>query len=727
MLRLHLATSSQRIVVTVAALVTVTIANTCQAQQPASATFARLVWQIESPPFSHRGGVGDVAFSPDGRFLVTFAASPRNQQTYFLWEAATGKLLRRLEPKEISRGGAGSVAYSPDGKLILGGWGLGYVTVWEAATGRELFTKKVHNETVLNAKFMPDSAHMVSCGSDRTIIVTRVADQAVAASWTFSRPSAAGDSMGLFGASDSPAAASVDVASDGRRVVTAHWKSNSSEAAVWQIGTDTPVVRIEQPNQGTTASGRVFESAVFTKDGAHIISAGARIVPRSSTKLTHGPVNIQVVELRKWDAKTGQLVAEYSAPDVHGFGRIEISPDGQTLATNDFGGIHLWRLGENQPFRYIETPERGSLSRNARFSSDSQRIATGAGNAISIWNVQTGTVVAGGDPSITRITSVAWNANASKFALGRHNAVETWDLSTRRRRFAATMGRPLGPTSSLHDVTGLGFSTDGTQLIAGGTRDDEKTYQAGIVRTWAIASGELQNEASFGIESQGEVDGLILSPDRKQAVIVFQGQAPALFNLSDQKKVAELSGIRSSRDLIVAQFSLDGRFVHVVNRQGEASRWDPAVNQETFYTTEWRTAAERSGRQQPPWVEHAAFSPDGRVLVTSHRANSQSGTPSALVNWDNEISLPIRVVRDVPPCLLVISPDSRLLAGFEIETNVSGQKPTDTIHIWDLNTGQELFTLQPQDARATAIAFSPDSKQLLTGFDRGTFAIWDVR
>jgi len=51
---------------------------------------------------------------------------------------------------------------------------------------------------------------------------------------------------------------------------------------------------------------------------------------------------------------------------------------------------------------------------------------------------------------------------------------------------------------------------------------------------------------------------------------------------------------------------------------------------------------------------------------------------------------------------------------------------TDTIHIWDMATGDELFTLEPQDARATAMAFSPDGKQLLTGFDRGTIAIWDV-
>jgi WD40 repeat protein len=67
------------------------------------------------------------------------------------------------------------------------------------------------------------------------------------------------------------------------------------------------------------------------------------------------------------------------------------------------------------------------------------------------------------------------------------------------------------------------------------------------------------------------------------------------------------------------------------------------------------------------------------------------------------------------------------VAGVEKNIGVAGQEPSETIHVWDMATGRELFTLQPADARATAMAFSPDSKQLLTGFDRGTFAIWDVR
>jgi WD40 repeat protein len=695
------------------------------AQPAANATPARLVWQSESPPFAHRGATGPAAFSPDGRSIVTFAGRARNINTFFVWDAATGQLLRRLEPEEKSAGSTYVACYSPDGKYILGTWGTGFASVWEAATGRELFTRKIHGETILSAEFLPDSAHIATGGSDGKVTVTRIADQANVATWSHAElnASAAGSPFGGSGGAI-PTTASLDVASDGR-ILTAHWRATTSVAFVWQVGAAEPAVGIARANQGTTASGRVLESAVFTEDGAHIISAGSRIVPRSETQVTHGPLNVQVLELRKWDAKSGQLLAEYSDPNVHGFGHVEISPDGRTLATLDFGAIHLWRLGENKPFRRIETPGSRTLG-GGRFSPDSQRIALGVGNTIQIYDVESGQLLTGGDPSLTPITSVAWNATGSQIALGSANKVEVWDLPGRRRQFSATMGELRGLFSRARNVGGVGFSTDGAHVIAGGTRDDDDSGEAGVIRTWNIGTGALVEEVKPSPESNW-VASLLLSFDRRRAIVVFESGAPALYDLANRKSLAIMPAVPYDRHFKAAQFAPDGRRVYVVNYEGEAFRWNPENgDQEAIYTTEWRAVDERGQPPRLPWVEHAAFSPDGRFLVISHRANSQ-GLPQALAFWDNELRLPIRILRDVPVCRLVISPDSRRLAGIETDTSVPGQLPTDAIHIWDLSTGQELFTLHPQDARATAMAFSPDSKQLLTGFDRGTFAIWDVR
>jgi hypothetical protein len=87
--------------------------------------------------------VNSVAFSPDGK---TLAAGLK------LWDLSTGKAkpsLKGLDPDE--RGMVNSVVFSPDGKTLAAGGGyvttigrpgLGWVRLWEVATGRLRFSVK---------------------------------------------------------------------------------------------------------------------------------------------------------------------------------------------------------------------------------------------------------------------------------------------------------------------------------------------------------------------------------------------------------------------------------------------------------------------------------------------------------------------------------------------------------------------------------------------------------
>lgn len=74
----------------------------------------------------HTGAVTSVAFSPDGRTVVTGSTSP--DRTVRLWDISTGAELRRFVGHSET---VWSVAFSPDGHTILTGGGDKSAWLWE--------------------------------------------------------------------------------------------------------------------------------------------------------------------------------------------------------------------------------------------------------------------------------------------------------------------------------------------------------------------------------------------------------------------------------------------------------------------------------------------------------------------------------------------------------------------------------------------------------------------
>ena len=89
----------------------------------------------------HRGGVLAVAFSPDGKTMVTGCGDGNIAS----WDAKTGKT------KATNKGHTGwvnSVAFSPDGKTLASGSGDKTIKLWDVATGKEQATLKGHTDSV---------------------------------------------------------------------------------------------------------------------------------------------------------------------------------------------------------------------------------------------------------------------------------------------------------------------------------------------------------------------------------------------------------------------------------------------------------------------------------------------------------------------------------------------------------------------------------------------------
>lgn len=101
-------------------------------------------WDLEAKREIMRIGVTGkpilaLEFSPDGERLVSVAGDPSEyEQAMRVWDASTGKELRKFEGKKISFGARPGLAFSPDAKLLVASGMRNRTRLWDVDSGREL-------------------------------------------------------------------------------------------------------------------------------------------------------------------------------------------------------------------------------------------------------------------------------------------------------------------------------------------------------------------------------------------------------------------------------------------------------------------------------------------------------------------------------------------------------------------------------------------------------------
>jgi WD40 repeat protein len=110
----------------------------------------------------HANGVWFIAFSPDGKSLV----SASNVGIMKLWDTLTGKELLTFRAR---LGYMHSIALSPDGRRLAVAFDVGIIKLWDTLTGKELLAFKAHAHGVWSVAFSPDGRLLASGGGDRII------------------------------------------------------------------------------------------------------------------------------------------------------------------------------------------------------------------------------------------------------------------------------------------------------------------------------------------------------------------------------------------------------------------------------------------------------------------------------------------------------------------------------------------------------------------------------
>lgn len=309
----------------------------------------------------HTGPVAALAFSPDGKTLVSAGGTPGEPGEVRLWEIPGGRECGafRGHAEPVS-----AVAFSPDGALLatacgvmdrkLDRWGGGEIRLWDFPAGRERACWHGHHRLITGLAFAAEGKTLASSGEDRVALLWDVTGGQEAPAAT------------LKGHAGSLTA--VAVSPDGKVLATG---GQDRTVRLWDAATG-------EEKRVLRGHGGPVPCLAFSPDGK-TLAAGGGILEPETRRWTSG-------EAKLWDVATGteRLTLKRHSDAILA---LAFAPDGQTLVTG--GGdtlVKLWDAGTGAE----KTTLFGHTGRvtAVAFSPDGKTLASaGDDRTVKLWVV----------------------------------------------------------------------------------------------------------------------------------------------------------------------------------------------------------------------------------------------------------------------------------------------------------------------------------------------------
>lgn len=639
---------------------------------------AHLRWKFDSSKqtfHGHTHGLDSVAWSPDGKRILTGGGVLELPGEANVWDAQTGVVLFSL--KGHTRG-ISSVAWSPDGKHLLTGSWDNTAIVWDAQTGLEVFRIKGHTKGVTGVAWSLDSKHILTgCWDGTATIWDAKSGNALR---SLSEPN-----NGVTSVAWSP---------DGKSILNGYWNGTTKlwdakkgnvlrtfkghsdivHHVTWSpdgkyifTGSNDKTAKIwdaEKGNEVHTIQGHTdrVSSVAWSPDSKHI--------------LTGSWDNTAKV----WDAKKGNEVRTFKG-HTSWVSCAAWSPDGQRILTGSKDKTaKVWSLSNIHEILTLKGHTEGVTS--AVWSPDGQRLLTGSFDKTAIvWDTNKKKQLLTIKDNREGLGSVLWSPD-NKYLLtsSQDGTVKIWNARKGTEVFSINRDN--------RGLNSIALSPDGNRLVVGSLNDTMKIW-------------DLQKQMLI-LTLQGNTRGVSSISWRPDGKRILGSSWIGTVSIWDAHTGREVLSLKQNKGAISsAAWSPDGQRFLTGHYDNTAKVWDAQTGRELLTL---------QGHNQA--VSCVTWSPDGRRILTG-------SADSTIKIWDNEKGQELMSLKagagDVRS--VAWSPDGqRILSG-----NSDG-----TATVWDSHRGQEFLILKGHTQPVKNLAWSPDGKTLFVWDENGKALAWDT-
>jgi WD40 repeat protein len=520
-------------------------------------------------------GVGQISFSPDGKYLAT--ANMDGVST--IWELRTFRKVLSLAAFETLPPKA--IDYSPNGKLLANGGDAGIVRVWDAESGTELFSRDLGG--IIHAvTFSPDGKYLAAASEDGGIKVwdtgtgevvsspprqSGIYGTAFLAEGTYATTGQDGTTrvwdpltgqQVLLLAGPTSTVISVDGSPDGKRIVTGAydgslriWDATPGREFMTIPGHAGIVWKVAYSPDGKRLASASVDGTVKVWDassGALLLSiTGGEDVADGLISVAFSPDGKLIAagnmagRITIWDSHSGEIVNSLNAHKAMAV-ELAFSPDGKRLASASWDGTaKVWDPAGQDTLTIQVHPSANTITSIA-FSPDGKTVFTGADEKfVRQWDAVTGEEIRSFSSDGIEIYSVAVSPDGSLLAAGHQDGnIQLWDVKTGEKLRVLTGHAGL--------VLRIAFSMDGSHLASA-------SFDR-LAKVWDVDTGE---ELASLYGNASNVFGIAFSPDGRQLATAGADGTVRIYTLRIEDLIA-LARSRLTRSLTAQECE---KYLHV--------------------------------------------------------------------------------------------------------------------------------------------------------------------